>query len=160
MFLPAYTGTIKFDSKISFEGNCFEKIEMEMNQISNDKIEVIVTTSKKRGISCYDFFLLANTEIFHAESFSSEGTHILTFNVPGENAQLDLSSKGLISFLFCESLQDELLSIFTMMKAFIGGLGVNGRIPLFEPKVPEYMEKANLDFLKWSMNMDLKKRPV
>ena len=80
--------------------------------------------------------------------------------MPGENAQLDLSSKGLISFLFCESLQDELLSIFTMMKAFIGGLGVNGRIPLFEPKVPEYMEKANLDFLKWSMNMDLKKRPV
>ena len=31
MFLPAYTGTIKFDSKISFEGNCFENIEMEMN---------------------------------------------------------------------------------------------------------------------------------
>jgi hypothetical protein len=46
MFLPAYTGTIKFDSKISFEGNCFENIEMEMSQISNDQIEVVVTTSK------------------------------------------------------------------------------------------------------------------
>lgn len=46
MFFPAYTGTIKFDAKISFEGNCFENIEMEMNQISNDKIEVVVTTSK------------------------------------------------------------------------------------------------------------------
>jgi hypothetical protein len=86
MFLPAYTGTIKFDSKISFEGNCFENIEMEMNQISNDKIEVVVTTSKKRGLACNDFFFLANTEIFHAESFSSEGTHKLTFSVPGEIA--------------------------------------------------------------------------
>ena len=75
-----------------------------MNHISNDKIEVVVTTSKKRGLACNDFFFLANTEIFHAESFSSEGTHKLTFSVPGEIAQLDLSSKGLISFLFCESL--------------------------------------------------------
>ena len=46
------------------------------------------------------------------------------------------------------------------MKAFIGGLGVNGRIPLFKPKVPEYMEKANVDFLKWSINMDLVERSV
>jgi len=103
---------------------------------------------------------LANTEIFHAESFSREGTHKLTFNVPGENAQIDLNSNGLVSFLFCESLQDELLSVFTMVKAFVGGLGVNGRIPLFKPKVPEYMEKANIDLLKWSMNMDLVVRPV
>jgi len=71
-----------------------------------------------------------------------------------------LSSKGLVSFLLCESLQDEFLSVFTTMKAFIGGLGVNGRIPLFEPKVPPYMEKTNLEFLKWSMNMDLVERPI
>jgi hypothetical protein len=60
-----------------------------------------------------------------------EGTHKLTFNVPGENAQIDLQANGLISYLLCESLQDELLSVFTTMKAFIGGLGLHGRIPLF-----------------------------
>ena len=53
MFLPAYTGTIKIDSKISFEGNCFEKIEMEMNQIS--KLTVVMTNALNTIILIVDF---------------------------------------------------------------------------------------------------------
>jgi hypothetical protein len=52
------------------------------------------------------------------------------------------------------------LSVLTTAKAFIGGLGMHGKIPLFQPKVPEYMEKANVEFLKWSVGMVFEERPI
>lgn len=60
----------------------------------------------------------------------------------------------------CENLKDELLSVITTLKAFIGGMGVHGHVSLFEPKVPEYMEKANKEFMKWAVNYDLVERPT
>jgi hypothetical protein len=69
-----------------------------------------------------------------------------------------LAANGFETYLFCESLKDELLSVLTSLKAFVGGLGMHGRIPLFGPKVPEYMEKANLDFLKWALNIEFEER--
>lgn len=55
-------------------------------------------------------------------------------------------------------MHEEILSIITTLKAFIGGMGMHGLVPLFEPKVPEYMEKANKEFLKWAVNWDLEER--
>ena len=62
--------------------------------------------------------------------------------------------------MFCESLKDELLSVIQSLKSFIGGLGLNGKIPLFGPKVPKYMEEANLEFMKWGLNLNFEQRPV
>jgi len=35
---------------------------------------------------------------------------------------------------------------------------MHGKIPLFEPKVPEYMEKANLEFMKWALGVEMVER--
>lgn len=162
MFLPAFTGQLlpQKAPKISFEGNCFEKIDMEAfySKNSPSEVQIVVTTSGKRSALCSDFFLIANTEIYHVEDFFFAGTHKLNFKIPDQIAQQDLMNTGLETYLFCESLQDELLSVIQTLKAFIGGLGTGGKIPLFGPKVPEYMEKANKDFLKWSMNYELVER--
>lgn len=37
---------------------------------------------------------------------------------------------------------------------------MHGKIPLFQPKVPEYMEKANIDFLKWAVGIEFEERPI
>jgi len=94
--------------------------------------------------------------MWHVESFFFHGTHNLDFKVG--TAQMDLEKNGLNTFLFCEDLQDELLSVITSVKAFVGGLGLHGKVPLFDPQVPEYMEKANKEFLKWAVNFDLVER--
>jgi len=39
---------------------------------------------------CSDFFLLANTEIYHVENFFSKGTHKITLNIPGEDAKVNI----------------------------------------------------------------------
>ena len=159
MFLPAFTGQIADKSpKISFEGNCFKNIEFDFNY---DKDELTanldVTTSGKRSELCSDFFLFANTEVYHVEDFRTEGKHSLKFKVP-EAGALDMFANGMETYLFCESLKDELLSVITSLKAYIGGLGLHGKIPLFSPKVPEYMEEANLNFMKWAVNVEFEKR--
>lgn len=58
----------------------------------------------------------------------------------------------------CETLTDELLSVMTTLKSFIGGMGIHGKVSLFEPKVPKYMEDANKEFLKWGVNWELEER--
>lgn len=37
---------------------------------------------------------------------------------------------------------------------------MHGYIHMFQPKVPEYMEKANKEFMKWAVNYDLVERPT
>ena len=37
-------------------------------------------------------------------------------------------------------------------------MGLHGKIPLFQPDIPEYMKEANLEFLKWAAHMNFTKR--
>jgi hypothetical protein len=113
---------------------------------------------KPRSLTCGDSYLWGNTETLHFEEFLFKGTHTLKFKATGDDAIANLKSFGLETYLFCEHLQDELLSVITTLKAFVGGLGMHGKGPLFSPKVPEYMEKANVEFLKWSVNWELEER--
>lgn len=58
----------------------------------------------------------------------------------------------------CEPLKDEILSVIQTLKSFIGGLGAHGKNPLTSSQVPEYMEEANKEFLKWGVSWDLEER--
>lgn len=133
-FAPAYSGSVSpSNTKVTFEGNCFESItfELQYDLKKHNTVDFIATLKNKRSLLCSDFFLIANTEIFHVENFFFAGTHKMTFKVPGKNAQEDIIHNGLHTYLFCENLRDELLSVFTTLKSFIGGLGLHGKIPLF-----------------------------
>jgi len=35
---------------------------------------------------------------------------------------------------------------------------MHGKTPLFDPKVPAYMEAANINFMKWALNIELEER--
>jgi hypothetical protein len=160
MFLPAYTGQISDSTpKITFEGNCFKEVSFDFKFDQGSSIaQIEVETKGKRNLTCSDFFLFANIEVYHVEDFMREGKHTIKLKVPNEDAAVDMFAHGLGTYLFCESLRDETLSVLQTVKAFVGGLGLHGKVPLFEPKVPEYMEKANIDFMKWSLKLDFEER--
>jgi len=127
---------------------------------NSNSAEVIVETKKPRSHLCSDFFLFGNTEVTHVEDFFFRGTHKLHFKLKTADSEIDMENFGLETYLFCESLRDELLSVFTTVKAFVGGLGLHGKIPLFQPKVPDYMANANREFLHWSIGFDLPEREI
>lgn len=162
-FAPVFTGQIiPSKPKISFEGNCFEETSFELQYSDANPYEynVVATLAKPRDLTCTDAYLFGNTETLHFETFATHGTHTLKFKATGKDAIEDLKAVGLETYLFCESMQDELLSVITTLKAFVGGLGMHGKAPLFDPHVPEYMEKANLDFLKWAIKEDFVERKI
>ena len=160
-FAPVWGGTLKEEGKISFEGNCFEKIDMQMTYDGqNNEFHVIADLEKPFSKTCAESIFLANTELYHFEVVRFSGRHEWTFDVQSDDAKVDLSQHGLQTYLFCEDIQEELLSIITTLKAFIGGLGLHGKISLFEAHVPEYMEKANKEFMKWGLGWELEERPT
>jgi hypothetical protein len=55
-------------------------------------------------VDCIDFYLLANTEIFHTEVIDKEGTYTLNFKATGPAAMADMQANGIETYLFCEHL--------------------------------------------------------
>lgn len=51
-------------------------------------------------------------------------------------------------------------SLFTTLKAFVGGITDHPKWPIIGSHVPPYMEKANVEFIKENLGVTLKERPV
>jgi hypothetical protein len=54
--------------------------------------------------------------------------------------------------MFCDGYIDTFISVFRSVEAFLGGLSTNPDLPIIGSHVPEYMELANVEFLKSTMN--------
>ena len=70
--------------------------------------------------------------------------------------KLSLKVNGLDVYIVCQDVFGEIASVFEHAKQVVGGLGQHGWLPLFQAQVPEYMEQANLKFLKWSIGYEMK----
>jgi len=102
--------------------------------------------------------LFANTEIQHFEIFAFEGTHSLKFQMNTPEAQADVGYGGIKAYAFCDSIVEDFESLFNSLKAFVGGLSANPYLPYIGSHVPEYMEKANLEFLSEQAGINLVER--
>jgi hypothetical protein len=133
-------------------------VDFEFETVDETTFNIHVKTGKKTGLLCKEAFLFANTEIFHIEVFAFSGNHTLQFKTPTVEAQTDLNFGGLKIFEFCDGLVETIESAYKTAKCFLGGLGTNPKTPVFGSHVPEYMEKANVEFLHESMQYDLEPR--
>ena len=62
------------------------------------------------------------------------------------------------TYLFCEDILDETISLLQTIITFMGGMGNHGLIGFFTPKVPDVIRDLNVELLKWTMNFDLVER--
>jgi len=72
-------------------------------------------------------------------------------------AKADVKFGGINAFGFCGNI-DEIESLLNFSKFFLGGLSYHPSWPIIGSHVPEYMEIANVAFLKESMGIELEKR--
>jgi hypothetical protein len=63
-------------------------------------------------------------------------------------------------FYFCSGIKDEIISLFKTVESFVGGVSDHPFIPYIGSHTPPYMEKANLDFIKASMELTIEERPI
>lgn len=62
--------------------------------------------------------------------------------------------------MFCDGYIDTFISVWNTVLAFLGGLGTNPYLPYIGSHVPEYMEKANINFLNQTMGYDMEVRDI
>lgn len=123
-------------------------------------MKLTVKLENPRSLLCHDWFLFANTELIHVEDFFFSGTHEIIFKNLDFDEKIDVYKNGISVYMFCDGFIDTFISAFKIMKAFIGGLSDNPDLPYIGSHVPEYMEKANIEFLQATMNYTLVERPV
>lgn len=135
-------------------------MSMDYSDDSKQSLTVIATLNKPRTLLCTEGLFFANSGMtwFRDEFF--HGTHTFIINLPTTEEIPIIDNEGLGLYLFCESYKEELVSVLTTVKAMLGGMGLHGKIQPFEPKIPDYQEKASVEFLKWSQNWILKERAV
>jgi len=160
-FLPVFVGQLFHDSdSVEYKGTCFETLVFKMEHLNSDSVKVTIDAKNKKSTFCREALFMTTTLRHHVEYLFLEKTHTLTFKNLDENDIIDLNLTGIKTYLFCGSVVDSFVSVFNTVKLFLGGLGANPKWPIIGSHVPEYMEKANVHFLKEALGWELKKRDV
>lgn len=160
-FAPVYEGSA-FESAapVTFANHCFQENTAQITSVTEDSLTLTVTTKKKSSALCYDTYLIATINHYHLEVFAFEGTHKIEFKSLNANDKVDIQAKGVRIFTFCDKLWDLVVDLLMTVKLFAGGFSTNPNIPIFGSHTPEYMEKANIEFLKEAIGYEMKPRPI
>lgn len=120
-----------------------------------------VDTEKSRSLFCSDWFFFGTNEMYHIETFYLSGKHQITFKNLSPQAKIDIMANGVKVYMFCDGYVDTFTSVYNTILMFAGGIGTNGSdpSPYWGAHVPEYMVKANLDFLNETMGYNIEDRP-
>ena len=157
-FFPIFVADLITDGQTDTftDGLCFQSYTFTYEQDYDDAgnfvgVTLTINARKPKSLMCRDWFFIGNTEIFHVETITKAGTHTISFTNLDENAQIDLSFGGLKIYMFCDGYIDTFISVLKTLMCFIGGLGLDPDLPVMGSHVPEYMEKANVEFLNNTM---------
>lgn len=74
------------------------------------------------------------------------------------NAQKDFKFGGLKIYEFCSGVEDEFVSFFHFVECMAGGITYHPYLPFEGTHTPLYLEKANLEFLKEAMGLEIEER--
>jgi hypothetical protein len=166
--LPVFMGQLinSGDTAEYTDGVCFSKVKMflEYNHLDDEgnfhEVDLHVVLSDKKSMFCSERFFFATTEKYHYEKFWRATHHIIRFKNLSEDDKLDIKAEGVRLFDFCDSIGSTLVSLVKTLKLFMGGLGANPSLPIIGSHVPAYMEKANIEFIKENLNIEIPLRKV
>lgn len=143
----------------SFAAPCFDKVDVSVTETESD-FEVRLTTSNKTGLLCAVIFFVSTGKTTENVFRMMTGTSILHFHKRdlSPNEVQHVRRTGISVLKQCTDLWKVPKSIFRTFLMFFGGLGLNPRIPIFGSKVPEYMLKENIRFIKNYAGYEWKRR--
>lgn len=154
-----YIGNISAKTPdLTFTGRCFD-FKVHYENRTESSFDIVVTTSQKKSLLCKDYIFFGNNELRHIDLYFEGGDHRITFQLPAE-AIVDFDFNGLQIFQFCSGIEEEAISLFHTLEAFVGGITDHPLLPYIGSHTPAYMEKANLDFIYETMGLEIEKRDI
>lgn len=162
VFIPVNVGALNAEtSSITYNsGKCFKNIRFSFAEafaedgLSGD-VTLVVDTEQSSSLFCSDWFFFATSQIQHIETFYLSGNHEITFKNLSADTMAEIRENGLRVYMFCDGYVDTFISVYNTAMCFFGGLGTDPNQPIYGSHVPDYMEKANVQFLAEMMGYNL-----
>jgi hypothetical protein len=149
-FLPMLKANMKQQGdSFDFASQCFEHNKITLEKFTKEETVIILNSNKGKHLLCSDEYWLSTSNIHHIKSIFIHGEHKIILKNLTDDDMDEIKINGIKLFGFCQGFFTFLNSFFMSLKLYLGGLGLNpsSLIPILRPGVPEYMEKANLEFL-------------
>lgn len=158
-FLPTMVGQLNATTTTKrFSGQCFQDSEVSIVFVNNNTVEVHHKLGKRHGL-CGEAFLYSTIKNFHVEVFYLGGHHKVRFtHLSADEMQL-IKEGGIFIFRFCDKVINILPDFFKTLWLFVGGLGLDPKIPFFGSDPTEFQIKENIRFIKEATGYEWKKRP-
>ena len=137
---------------------CFKEIYMELTDLTENSVSALITATGKKSVSCSEAFLVSTGNHFHFFPLAVPGVHKFTFENLEEDELLYIQKEGVRFLRFCDSIEHLIPDLLKTVQLFLGGLGLNPRVPFFGSKVPMEMQLANVKFIKEATGFEWRSR--
>lgn len=163
-FLSATKGRAIQDQTITIPGKCFESLVISTKKVANG-YNIHVDASKHKSDTCVEFLTFSSGKTAKTLFIVLEGKYDKLFETElfSDAEKLFVQKKGFYVLRSCDDFKNIFYNVFTTLKMFVGGMGLNPYIPIFGSKILEYQLKANIDFSKkftgfeWKLRQNPKK---
>lgn len=135
-----------------FESPCFKDNILTLESIVDGKATFTLESHGAKSWTCSDSYLLVTSRIHHPLTVFLRGKHKIVIENLNENDLAEIKTNGFRLMGFCQNIIESLKSIYMTARLFLGGFSVK------HAKIPEYMEKQNIKFIKEFVGFDYKPR--
>jgi hypothetical protein len=151
---------INVGDQFAFPSSCFKRNIATLKSMSDTSITITLENSESRYLICTDLMIFHTSNLNQVKLITFKGIHEITFDKVSQDDLDEISKNGIKIFSLCTTLSNEIKSLITTVKAFLGGLGTdpNHILPIMRPSIPEEMVEANLRLLKVYNNYVPKRR--
>ena len=151
---------INVGDQFAFPSSCFKRNIATLKSMSEKSITITLENSQSRYLVCTDLMVFHTSNLNQVKLITLVGKHEITFDNITQDDLDEISLNGIKIFSLCTTISNEIKSLITTVKAFLGGLGTdpNHVLPIMRPSIPEEMVEANLRLLKVFNNYVPKRR--
>ena len=151
---------INVGDQFAFPSSCFKRNIATLQSMTESSITITLENSQPRYLVCTDLMIFHTSNLNQVKLITIIGKHTITFDKIAQDDLDEISLNSIKIFSLCTTLSNEIKSVITTVKAFLGGLGTdpNDPSPIMRPSIPEEMVEANLRLLKVYNNYVPKRR--
>lgn len=143
---------------ITVKNPCFEYTTLTFNRYDVSTMSVEISANSPSSLLCSDLLLFGTALNYHVENIFMKGRHIVTFkNLTAKQIE-NIENYGIHIFQFCDHLRNLLPDLLMTAALFVGGVGLNPKIPFFGSKPTFYQEMLNPLFIKHAIGYQWERR--
>ena len=163
LFSKSY-GQLTPNKEIKFPGKCFKEITVSLSETAT-QFTFEIKTEAHKSLTCIEFLIFSTGKSSKTMFIVLDGKYHKSFEKENlsEGEHKHIHKKGFFVMRSCDDFKNIFGNIFSLLKMFLGGQGLNPYIPIFGSKILEYQLKANIDFTKkfigyeWQLRQNPKK---